>query len=94
MKPRTVIPLIFALLLAIQTAQAQSSTSIDLLDLNVSQDRIPQWYPALEAEAGYEAAKSWPEYDVKCSSAPCPSGKLGWVVTGTARISDITASIS
>jgi hypothetical protein len=57
---------------------AAAGSRIDLGILDASQARIPNFYPAAEAEAGYVAAKDWPEYDATCAYAPCPSGKQGF----------------
>ncbi len=59
-------------------AVALAATLADLGDLNVGSNRIPRWYPAAEAEQGYLAAKSWPEYDATCANAPCSSGRQGF----------------
>jgi len=68
-------------------------TSINLGNLNIPRDRIPQWYPPTEAEAGYNSAKSWPEYDVTCSTAPCASGKNPYTnLPSIASYSRITTS--
>lgn len=47
-------------LLLIATSAAQA---VSLGDLDIDPTRIPKWNPATEAEASYEAAKSWPVYD-------------------------------
>ncbi len=60
-------------LLTVAVADARAAT-VNLGDLNVPSDRIPNFYPF--DESVYNAARSWPEYDVTCASAPCPSGRL------------------
>jgi hypothetical protein len=48
---------------------------LDVKDLNIPTDRLPSWYDPTPIEQKYFMAKSWPEYDVTCTSAPCPSGR-------------------
>ena len=57
---------------------SMAGTLVDLGDLNVGSSRIARWYPAEQAEQGYLAARSWPEYDATCANAPCGSGKQGF----------------
>jgi hypothetical protein len=41
----------------------------------VASSRVTIWQHAAIAESTYEAAQSWPEYDVTCGANPCSSGK-------------------
>lgn len=68
MTTRILLALLLAFVLVPTVAQA-----VDLLDLNVPDTRIPPWYPF--DETTYDAARSWPEYDVTCETEPCGSGK-------------------
>ena len=70
----------FLILLSIVLVPASglAGTLADLGDLNVGSARLARWYPAEQAEQGYLAAQSWPEYDATCANAPCPSGKQGF----------------
>lgn len=49
--------------------------TLDLGDLVIAAADVGVWNPAAEAEAGYAAAQSWPEYDATCASGSCASGK-------------------
>jgi hypothetical protein len=62
-----------ALLSLCLVAMAGPGGAVDLGDLNVPSSRIPEWH-AFD-ETNFVAAKSWPEFDVTCASAPCGSGK-------------------
>ena len=61
------------ILLLCVAALSRPAGAVNLEGLNVPADRVPDWY-AFD-ESVYQAAKTWPEFDVTCASAPCPSGK-------------------
>ena len=54
-------------------AAASAATSIPLGDLKVAPSKVANFYPF--DETVYHQARSWPEYDVSCTSSPCASGK-------------------
>ena len=82
---------LIAYLLILWPSLALAQTSIPLGDLNVPTTHVGQWYPASVAEAGYEAAKSWPQYDATCicESAGCsaPINSAGGACTPSAGTS-------
>lgn len=67
---RWILPAVAALLAA---ASAHGATSVPLGDLSVSPARIPNYYPF--DESAFHQARTWTEYDVTCTSAPCASGR-------------------
>lgn len=64
--------LLLAALLAVASRAPAGQLSTG--NLNLPASRLSDWYAPNEAV--YQASRSWPEYDVSCGAAPCPSGKL------------------
>jgi hypothetical protein len=62
-----------ALAIALAFAARALAGNVSLGDLRVPASRLSDWFAP--NETAYQAARSWPEYDVTCAAAPCPSGK-------------------